>query len=100
MDRIEPLLALVLYMLYDWDMVTASLADFRAHQSALLDVAQREPVEILSRGSRRRAVVVSPDFFDRALAALEEALDVRQAAAARREEGTISHAALMAELGL
>jgi len=81
-------------------MITATLSDFRANQSALLDVAQREPVEILSRGSRRRAVVVSPTFFDQALAAMEDALDVRQAASARLEEGTISHEDLMSDLGL
>jgi prevent-host-death family protein len=81
-------------------MVTASLSDFRTNQAALLDAAQREPVEIRSRGSRRRAVVVSPAFFDRAVAALEDALDVRQAASARLEEGEVSHEDLMAELGL
>ena len=37
-------------------MVTTTLSNFRAHQSELLDAAQRAPVEILSRGSRRRAV--------------------------------------------
>lgn len=37
-----------------------------------LDIAQREPVEILSRGVRLRAVLVSADFYQRAIEALEE----------------------------
>ncbi|WP_061228608.1 type II toxin-antitoxin system Phd/YefM family antitoxin [Dietzia cinnamea] len=81
-------------------MVTTTLSYFRAHQSELLDAAQRAPVEILSRGSRRRAVVVSPEFFDRALQALEDQADVKAAAAARHEDDSISHEDLMAELGL
>ena len=81
-------------------MVTTTLSYFRAHQSELLDAAQRAPVEILSRGSRRRAVVVSPEFFDRALQALEDQVDMKAAAAARREDDSISHEDLMAKLGL
>lgn len=80
-------------------MSTATSADFRNSIGTYLDTAQREPVAITSRG-RRRAVVVSPDFFDRALAALEDAEDARRVEAARAEEGTISHAELMVELGL
>lgn len=81
-------------------MVSTTASNFRANQSAVLDAAQRAPVEILSRGSRRRAVVVSPEFFDRALQALEDQADVRGAADAREEDGSISHDALKAELGL
>lgn len=81
-------------------MTSTTLSDFRAHQSKILDDAQREPVEILSRGSRRRAVVVSPEFFDRAIQALEDQSDVRGAAEARGENGQVSHEELMAELGL
>lgn len=86
--------------MYSWLMTSTSLSDFRAHQSKILDDAQREPVEILSRGSRRRAVVVSPDFFDRAVQALEDQTDTRKAAEARDENGSVSHEALMNELGL
>ena len=39
-------------------------SEFRNEQSRYLYAAQREPVSILSRGALRRAVVVSPDFFD------------------------------------
>lgn len=81
-------------------MTNTSLSDSRANQSAVLDAAQRGPVEILSRGSRRRAVVVSPEFFDRAVQALEDQTDVRGAAEARAEQGSVSHEELMAELGI
>lgn len=89
-----------LYKMYCKGMTTTTLSEFRAHQSAVLDAAQRGPVEILSRGSRRRAVVVSPEFFDRALQALEDQTDVRGAAEARGEQGSVSHEDLMAELGI
>ena len=81
-------------------MTTTTLSNFRAHQSEVLDAAQRGPVEVLSRGRRRRAVVVSPEFYDRALQALEDQADVLGAAEARREQGGIAHEELMAELGL
>ncbi len=86
--------------MYRCGMTTTTLSNFRAHQSQVLDAAQRGPVEVLSRGSRRRAVVVSPEFFDRALQALEDQTDIRDAAEARHEQGGISHEELMAELGL
>lgn len=77
-----------------------TLSQFRKQQSDYIAAAQREPVEITSRGAGRRAVVVSPEFFDRAVQALEDQLDVRAAAAARAEdEPRISHAELMSELG-
>lgn len=79
-------------------MITSS--EFRNEQSRYLDAAQREPVTILSRGTRRRAVVVSPDFYDRAVSALEDIEDIRAAAAARKENGGLSHDELKAELGL
>lgn len=81
-------------------MVRTTLSNFRQHQSEFVDTVQREPIELLSRGARRRAVLVSPEFFDRAVAALEDQLDVRDAARARDEHGSVSHAELMAELGL
>lgn len=77
----------------------ASPSEFRSEQGRYLDIAQREPVFILSRGTRRRAVVVSPDFYDRAVQALEDIEDIRAAAHARQEADEISHQALKAELG-
>lgn len=88
-------------MTYNKGMNTAvTSSEFRSEQSRYLDVAQREPVAILSRGARRRAVVVSPGFYDEAVKALEDIEDIRAAAAARQEEGDISHEDLKAELGL
>lgn len=43
---------------------------FRADQSTYIGLVQHEPVEILSRGARRRAVLVSPESYDRSVAAL------------------------------
>lgn len=80
-------------------MTSATASAFRADQGTYLDLAQREPVEITSRGARRRAYVVSPEFFDRAVEALEDRADIAGAAQARRED-RVSHEDLMAELGL
>lgn len=82
-------------------MTSITLSQFRAQQSEYIAAAQREPIEITSRGVGRRAVVVSPDFFDRALEALEDQADIRAAAEARGESAPrVSHAEVMAEFGL
>lgn len=82
-------------------MASVTLSQFRNQQSDYIAIAQREPVEITSRGVGRRAVVVSPEFFDRALQALEDQADVRDAAQAREENGRrVTHEELAAELGL
>lgn len=93
-------LSVILYKLYDEAMTSVTMSQFRSRQSELMASAQAEPVTITSRGVGRRAVVVSPEFFDRALEALEDKIDVEAAAEARREGGTISHRELMDELGL
>lgn len=89
-----------MYKMYHRGMLTASLAEFRNRQSSYITAAQREPVELRSRSTTRRAVVVSPEFFDAALAALEDQADIRAAAAARQDPERITHEDLMAELGL
>ncbi|KAA9395711.1 type II toxin-antitoxin system prevent-host-death family antitoxin [Kocuria coralli] len=82
-------------------MASVTLSQFRGRQSDYIAQAQREPIEITSRGTSRRAVIVSPEFFDRALEVLEDQADVRAAADARGEsEPPVSHEELMAELGL
>lgn len=88
-----------MYNWYSWGMPSVTLSEFRQQQSALIAVAQREPVELTSRGVGRRAVVVSPEFFDRAVQALEDLADVRAAEAARHDP-TTSHEDVMAEFGL
>lgn len=89
-----------LYMLYDGDMTSVTLSQFRSQQSDCIAAAQREPVEITSRGAGRRAVVVSPEFFDRAVQAMEEQADVHAAVGARNESGRVSHEQLVRDLGL
>ena len=91
----------ILYKSYDKRMTSVTLSQFRNRQSDFIAAAQREPVEITSRGVGRRAVVVSPDFYDRAVEALEDLADIRAAEAARKEPGRrVSHEELMSELGL
>lgn len=80
-------------------MTSVTLSQFRNQQSDYIAVAQREPVEITSRGAGRRAVVVSPEFFDRAMEALEDQADIRGAVEARKEP-RVSHSEVMAEFGL
>ncbi|MBC9955992.1 type II toxin-antitoxin system prevent-host-death family antitoxin [Yimella sp. cx-51] len=80
-------------------MKSATLSQFRGRQSDYIAAAQREPVEITSRGAGRRAVVVSPEFFERAMQALEDQSDIRAAAEARKEP-RIPFDDLMEELGL
>lgn len=52
------------------------------------------PVTITSQRSRARAVVVSPSFFARAVAALEDQEDINAAEIAREEVEEIQHAEL------
>ncbi|WP_175954440.1 type II toxin-antitoxin system Phd/YefM family antitoxin [Schaalia sp. Marseille-Q2122] len=80
-------------------MATVTLSQFRQEQSTWLAHAQREPVTITSRGATARAVVVSPELFSRAMEALENQQDIKDAAAARMETGRISHADVTRELG-
>lgn len=89
-----------LYKLYDGFMTSVTLSQFRSQQSDYIAAAQREPVEITSRGAGRRAVVVSPEFYDRAIQALEDQADIRAAVQARSELGRVSHEELMRDLGL
>ena len=90
----------ILYNLCDWCMTFATLSQFRSKQSEYIAAAQREPVEITSRGAARRAVLVSPEFYDRAVRALEDQADIHAAAEARRENGRVSHEELKRELGI
>lgn len=80
-------------------MTSVTLSQFRNQQSDYIAAAQREPVEITSRGAGRRAVVVSPEFYDRAIQALEDQADIQAAAAARKEPRIPFHE-LIDELGL
>lgn len=80
--------------------ISATLIEFQNEQSRFLNAVQHDPVVILSRETRRHAVVVSPDFYDRAVQALEDIEDIRAAAEARKEADELSHEDIKAELGL
>jgi prevent-host-death family protein len=72
----------------------------RQHWAELLDAVRSEPVSISRRG-RDVAAVVDIAFYRRAVEALEDAEDVEAAKAARQEnEPTVSHEALLVELGI
>ena len=88
-----------LYKLYAEVMTSVTLSQFRSQQSDYIAAAQREPVEITSRGVGRRAVLVSPEFYDRAVRALEDQADV-QAAAEARTEPRMDFEELVTELGV
>ncbi len=53
-------------------MSTATLSEFQRNQAAVIAAAQRGPVELVSAGTRTRAVLVSPEFYADALEALRE----------------------------
>jgi antitoxin StbD len=81
-------------------MRSVSSNEARHHWAEPLDAVRSEPVTISRRG-RDVAAVVDVDFYRRAVEALEDAEDVAAAKAARQEnEPTVSHEALMAELGI
>lgn len=67
-------------------MTTYSVARARQHLSDVLDSAQTQAVTIERRGVPA-AVVVSPEVYERMLAALEEAEDVAAFDAAMDEPG-------------
>lgn len=81
-------------------MTTVTLSQFRAHQSELINKAHTEPVHILARGKTPHAVLVSPDFFDAALEAIEELEDIHAAAQAREEGAFVDFDEAMKALGL
>lgn len=81
-------------------MTYVTLSQFRDKQSDYIAAAQREPVVVTSRGARRRAVVVSPEFYDRAVQAIKEQEDIRAATEARNETGRVLNDELIRELGI
>ncbi|MDO4761287.1 MAG: prevent-host-death family protein [Corynebacterium sp.] len=81
-------------------MAYVTLSQFHEKQNDYIVAAQHEPVILTSREARRRAVVVSPEFYDRALQAIEELEDIRATAEARNEIGRVSHDELIREFGI
>lgn len=77
-----------------------TLSELRAHQSEVMNKVHTEPVRITSRGKTPRAVLVSPEFFEAALEALEDQEDLRAAQAARDEGVYVNFADAMKALGI
>lgn len=80
-------------------MRLVTVTEFRNQLSNVIGVVQSEPVEITTREMVRRAVVVLPEFYDRAIRVLEDQADVGAVAAARTEVERVSHKDLIRELG-
>ncbi len=81
-------------------MARFSSNDARVRWAALLDEVRTEAVHVTRRG-RDVAVLVDPDFYERALVALEDAADIAAAQAARADDApTVIHEELLRELGI
>ena len=74
--------------------------DAREHFSEALAASATEPV-FITRHGKRVAALVTPEFYDRAIEALEDAEDIAAARAARDEPGeSIPWEVVKADLGL
>lgn len=81
-------------------MVVKNANDARTQWADLLEHVRDEPVHIERRG-REVAVLVAPDFFRRAVEALEDIGDLEAADAALAEDAPlVAHDDLMRELGI
>lgn len=82
-------------------MASVPLSEFGNALGDYLAAAPHEAVEITAPNAERRAVLVSPAFFDRAMQALEDQDDIHAAAEARKNpQSSIAHDDLAAQLGL
>lgn len=74
--------------------------DAREHFSDALAASATEPV-FITRHGKRVAALVTAEFYDRAIEALEDAEDIAAARAARDEDGeSIPWEVVKADLGL
>lgn len=74
--------------------------DARTHWAEILDLVRDEPVHVERRG-REVAVVVSPAFFERAVAALEDLEDIAAGETALDDDAElVTHEQLLRDLGL
>jgi antitoxin Phd len=81
-------------------MSDLSATEAREHFSDALASAAREPV-FITRHGKRIAALVTADFYERAIKAIEDAEDVAAAQAALDEDGeSVSWEDVKAELGL
>jgi prevent-host-death family protein len=87
----------VSYYVYMSDMTAT---DAREHFSEALAASSREPV-FITRHGKRVAALVTAEFYDRAIEALEDAEDIAAARAALDEDGpSIPWEVVKADLGL
>lgn len=77
-----------------------TVPDFRLNLSAYINIAKREPVMITTDSGDHQAVLVSPEFFQRAMKCLEDKADIEAAAAARQEGTDLPIKDLFDELGI
>lgn len=81
-------------------MLIRNSNDARTQWAEMIEQVRDEPVHIQRRG-RAVAVLVSPEFFDRAVEALEDIADIEAVDAALAEDAPlVSHDDLMSELGI
>lgn len=81
-------------------MKDMTASDAREHFSEALDAANREPV-FITRHGRRVAALVTTQFYERAVEALEEADDIAAAQASLNEQGdSVSWESIKADLGI
>ena len=74
------------FLMYIFPVSTYSMAEARNHFADLIDEAQTQAVVIERRG-KRAAVMLSPDYYEQLLEALEDAQDVAAFDEAIAEEG-------------
>jgi prevent-host-death family protein len=81
-------------------MAEMTSTDAREHFSEVLAAASREPV-FITRHGKRVAALVTAEFYDRAVEALEDAEDMAAARAALAEDGpSIPWEVVKADLGM
>lgn len=85
---------------YSVDMSDMTATDARERFSEALAASSREPV-FITRHGKRVAALVTAEFYDRAIEALEDAEDIASARAALDEDGpSIPWEVVKADLGL
>lgn len=81
-------------------MNSVTVPDFRLNLSAYINIAKREPVMITTDSGDHQAVLVSPEFFQRAMRCLEDKADIEAAATARQVGTDLPIKDLFDELGI
>lgn len=72
--------------MYAGDMATFSISEARANLPAAVELARTEAVTVEKHG-KPAAILISPEYYERLLDALEEADDVRAFDEAMADEG-------------